>query len=246
MRSSVRDRGARFYERMQTYRPKDHSVRRRQSAGFTLIEMIGGLAVIAVLAAVLIPKVFEAISSARISNTATSCNTVKTALSDHYAKWGSLSVDGSTGAAVPLTAAQQVVYDRVLLSETFLDKPFAAKIGDGVFTRIEMVTVTGNTAATTPTAATATAAASGASDAAFDLDGTGSVNDVHGGAVVMAIISGVLLEDAKALNRVVDGSDPALGDNGVAAPATDLKGRVKYMVTAGVPTTTVYVYLTHR
>jgi prepilin-type N-terminal cleavage/methylation domain-containing protein len=35
--------------------------------GFTLIEMIGVLAVIAILAALLIPKVFQAITEARIN-----------------------------------------------------------------------------------------------------------------------------------------------------------------------------------
>jgi len=35
--------------------------------GFTLIEMIGVLAMIAILASMLIPKIYEAINSARIS-----------------------------------------------------------------------------------------------------------------------------------------------------------------------------------
>jgi prepilin-type N-terminal cleavage/methylation domain-containing protein len=232
------------------YQVRNNAAQRR-SNGFTLIEMIGVLAVIAVLAAVLIPKVFEAISSARISSVAASCNTVKTALSDHYAKWGSLSVNASGGTSIPITPAQQLAYDRVLLAESFLDKPFEAKIGDGVFTRVEMVTVSGQANTVAPTATDpAAAAASAATDAAFDLDGSGTanggvVNDTTGSAVVMAVISGVTLEDAKALNRLIDGTSPALGDNGNAAPATDLKGRVKYTVGAG-PTTTVYIYLDHR
>ncbi len=61
--------------------------------GFTLIEMIGVLAVIAILAAVLVPKVFEAINNARINNSSMSCDTVKTAIADHYAKAGSLNAD---------------------------------------------------------------------------------------------------------------------------------------------------------
>lgn len=63
-----------------------NSKHRVKASGFTLIEMIGVLAVIAILAAVLIPKVFEAISNSRVNNTAMSCNTVKTAVADHYAK----------------------------------------------------------------------------------------------------------------------------------------------------------------
>ena len=44
----------------------------RKATGFTLIEMIGVLAVIAILAALLIPKVFEAINNSRINNAAVS------------------------------------------------------------------------------------------------------------------------------------------------------------------------------
>src|ERR1044071_4050175 len=58
----------------------------RRNQGFTLIEMIGVLAVIAILAAVLVPKVFEAINNAKVNNAAMSCQTVKTAIIDHYAK----------------------------------------------------------------------------------------------------------------------------------------------------------------
>ena len=37
--------------------------------GFTLIEMIGVLALIAILASLLLPKIYEAINGSRISNT---------------------------------------------------------------------------------------------------------------------------------------------------------------------------------
>ncbi len=53
--------------------------RKSNRQAFTLIEMIGVLAVIAILAAVLIPKVFSAINNARVNNAAMSVQTVKTA-----------------------------------------------------------------------------------------------------------------------------------------------------------------------
>src|SRR5213079_1357914 len=59
--------------------------------GFTLIEMIGVLAVIAILASMLIPKIFEAINSARINNTVQSYNAIKTAVMDHYGKYGAIN-----------------------------------------------------------------------------------------------------------------------------------------------------------
>src|SRR3989442_1205450 len=76
----------------------------RRSVAFTLIEMIGVLAVIAILAALLIPKIFEAINNARISNALVSYNTVKTACMDHYAKYGGINNTANRGtSAVPPT-----------------------------------------------------------------------------------------------------------------------------------------------
>ena len=57
---------------------------------FTLIEMIGVLTVIALLAVLLVPKIFEAIDGARISNTLLSIQTIKTAVLEHYGKFHSL------------------------------------------------------------------------------------------------------------------------------------------------------------
>src|SRR6266498_5403892 len=80
---------------MKTYRLK-----KKEAKAFTLIEMIGVLAVIAILAALLIPKIFEAINNARVNNALVSYNTVKTAVMDHYAKYG--AIDRTTnGATIP-------------------------------------------------------------------------------------------------------------------------------------------------
>src|SRR5260370_30670083 len=84
-------------------------------SGFTLIEMIGVLAVIAILAAVLIPKVFEAINNARVNNAAMTINAVKTACIDHYAKFGSFPLDGTTTPPTALVAWNKSVFDSLLL-----------------------------------------------------------------------------------------------------------------------------------
>src|SRR2546426_1823073 len=104
----------------------------RSEQGFTLLEMIGVLAVIAILAAVLIPKVFEAINNSRINNASMTCGTVKTAIADHYAKYGGLNVDGSTTPAATIFTFPNDTYDQILLKEQFLDKLFSVKIGVGL------------------------------------------------------------------------------------------------------------------
>src|SRR6266436_5964276 len=94
---------------------ESNSKNQKRLGAFTLIEMIGVLAVIAILAAVLIPKVFEAINNSRINNASMSCDTVKTAIADHYAKYGSLNVDGSvTPPTVITNTLPLTTYDQIL------------------------------------------------------------------------------------------------------------------------------------
>jgi len=198
----------------------------KHTRGFTLIEMIGVLAVIAILAALLVPKIFEAINNARVNNAAVSYNTAKTALADHYAKFGTML--SSNGTPIVAGVGEATNFDKVLVAEAFMDKPFIVKIGDGTGNRVEIIPAV--------TAATAVTAA----NAAFDLDGSGvAVNDAPGSVVVWAVIEGVAAGDAKDLNDRIDG--PTLG----VTTGADLKGRVKYADPAG-GTTTVYMYLSHR
>jgi prepilin-type N-terminal cleavage/methylation domain-containing protein len=206
----------------------------RHKGGFTLIEMIGVIAVIAILVSVAVPKIFEAINNSKINSTAVSCNSVKTALVDHYSRYGSFLIDGSSGTPVNLSFPV-LQFDMVLLREALIDRPFNSKIGDGIHddthTRVEVVNagaVGFSVATVDPTDATG-----------FALSGN-TTNEVFGSALVMAVISGVQANDAKLLNDLIDG--PSLG---AALSSADLLGRVKYDAPlAGV--TTVYVYLNHR
>lgn len=196
----------------------------QSSKGFTLIEMIGVLAVIAILASLLIPKIFEAINNARVNNAAVSIQTVKTAVADHYAKFGSLA--SSNGIAIGATTE----YDTVLLNEGFLDKSFAVKISNLATNALSTAADTAGT--TTPTAG----------NTAYNLDGASPVNDASGSFVVEALIYGVALEDARALDRLIDGLD--LSYTGTAE--TDLRGRVKWAEQGTTDTYDIRVYVTHR
>ncbi len=189
---------------------------------------------------------FAAIDNARVSNSAMSCNTVKTAIADHYAKFGSLTAAISTTSPVQVTVPG-VSYDTNLVFEGFLDKPFAVKIGDGTTnTTLVIDGCTSNTVAGTAPGPTPATLASGA-EAAFNLAGTADPNNLNqaiGSDVVMAIISGVNLNDARSLKALIDGNSAAFAESAIG---TDLLGRVKYDHggTTATPTT-VYVYLTHR
>jgi len=192
-------------------------------AAFTLIEMIGVLAVIAILASMLIPRVFEAINSARVNATAVACETIKTAAADHYGKYGQFDQIYGTNP-VTFVAGVDVGYDtNVLMFEQLLDKPFFAKIAGGDPSTNAIIQLV--------------KAGTGNGVTGYSLDGSGTITTANSTFVLEAVMFGVSQADAKDLNDRIDGT--ALG----VQSGNDNKGRVEY---AGTFPTTVYVYLTHR
>jgi hypothetical protein len=196
------------------------------TGAFTLIEMIGVLAVIAILAALLVPKVFSAINDARINSVCINCDTVKTAVADHYGKYGKMDwIFGTNQVQIPAGGVYSGYDTNVLMSEGLIDKPFIAKIAGG-----------------DPQATSNIQLATGGHEngaAGYQLDG---VTNRTAGAqyVVEARLDQVTAADAKELNDRIDGVSL-----GAAFGQADNKGRVEYVQPAnGV--TTVYVYLTHR
>src|SRR5438067_5318564 len=192
------------------------SNQRKFTQAFTLIEMIGVLAVIAILASMLIPKIFEAINSARINNTVQSYNAIKTAVMDHYGKYGAINVVGPAPVAAA-TGAQLAAYDKsILLPEALIDKAFVARVG----TNWQIRAVAG---------VASTVAVDGVAPS-YDLDGATPVaanpNDAGGAAfVVEAVIQGVAAADAIEISDRLDGVSLSEAANSQTA---DLRGRVIY------------------
>lgn len=201
---------------------------RKTTRGFTLIEMVGVLAVIAVLAALLIPRIFAAINESRINNAAVGYNSVKSAAMMYFGKYGKFA--DKKGAAFT-NALPILSWDTsVLLPEGLIEKPFTTKVGTA--SRVQIAA-----------ALTAADAVTGA-NAAYDLDGSGAAaNDCSGCLyIVEAILEDVSLEDAKDLNLRIDGETTGLGPN---AAGLDTGGRVKFDFTGG-STSDVHVYIAHK
>lgn len=95
---------------------KTNKQNKQYRLGFTLIEMVGVLAVIAILAALLVPKIFAAIDESRYNNTVSSINSVKAATMSYFGKEGSF----------PSAMAD---FDQKLISDGYLENPFTPKIG---------------------------------------------------------------------------------------------------------------------
>jgi prepilin-type N-terminal cleavage/methylation domain-containing protein len=208
--------------------------RARQTSGFTLIEMIGVLAVIAILAALLLPKVFSAIADAKINNAVVSTETIKTACADHYGKYGRFNTSFGTN----ITAAPILTYDTNLLFEALIDKPFQTKLG----TNWAIVMAKCEAASVSPAAPNADPTGTATGESSYCLDGVSGKNQATGDLVMEAVLQGVAQADAQAISLRIDG--PALTPAS-SASGDDLVGRVKYKDASGGPTT-VYIYLTHR
>jgi len=123
--------------------PMNTKLKHKSNQGFTLIEMIGVLAIIGILASVVAPKVIEAIRDAKVTSSLANLNTVKSAAINYYARYNAYAPDGSKiavvpgtttpynrpyGATGPVTAATTTFGD-VLLSEGLLEK-IASSVGD--------------------------------------------------------------------------------------------------------------------
>lgn len=210
--------------------------------GFTLIEMIGVLAVVAILASLIVPRVFQAITDAKVNQTASRCTSTKAAVNQYYGRYG--QVGGTNGTSLGLVANGSIYEDwdlRCLVTEGFLDQPFAVGIGNRLLgsanggSRIHVINIRGNDLSTR-----AIGSGSGLDSGAYDLDGTGATNDVMGAFVVEACIEGVDNRDAVDLSSRIDGDSltPALG-------LDDEAGHVKFLVSSN-GTARVRVYLAHR
>ncbi|MHB9005762.1 MAG: type IV pilin protein, partial [Limisphaerales bacterium] len=117
---------------------KTHSNDRRSSAGLTFIEVIGSLAVITMLAALLAPRVTEAIHDAHVAAEVTTLNHMKTAVEAYYRQYGKLA--GAGGGSVTFTQSAYNNWDRdVLVREGLLEREFDTHLGQLGYLRLTPV-----------------------------------------------------------------------------------------------------------
>ncbi len=197
---------------------------KKTTKGFTLVEMIGVLAVIAILAGMLIPKIFEAIRNSRVNATLEAYNTLKAAALDNYAKWGKFADTNGT-------LYTGTTFDKVLFAEGRLDAL--------AFDKIPLTT-----GANTNTYLSVTSS-SGNGSSGYDLDGdSGTGKETANAAYTVELVIGsVSGRDARDLSLRLDGPNLSAPDDTTA----DTKGRVEYTAPTGTPkVTTVYMYIAHQ
>ena len=194
-------------------------------SGFTLIEMIGVIAVIAILAAFVTPKVMQAIQDSRVTRFAGEINSYKSAVTRWYKDIGSLQSLRPTGALlITDTSFQNELISRgvnAALLWAQWNGPYIDSVNNtSIGTTLTIRTQAGNTGAGAPAANNGNA---------FDLDDD-NVNDMVGQQVVSLLLTGVSISDFTKLDNMID-SVPTVG-----TPETG--GKVKRSGTS------MYVYLT--
>lgn len=216
---------------------------RHRKSGFSLIEMIGVLAIIAILVAVVLPKVFSTIASSRVTHAASSITTVRSAVTEFAGKYGTL----------PTTNGNSRI-DDLLVAAGFLDTRIALKIGtkpsDPPIAGATWTNSAGtwsssggsnqNSQSRITSLISNTANPATANGRNFQLDGS---TDLPAGArVVAAVIRNCTGSEALELSQRLDGDNFSEAD----ATTADDRGRVVYNTPSGAGITNAYVYIVHQ
>ena len=215
-------------------------------SGFTLIEMIGVLAVVAILAALILPKVFDVIAESRVNALAASVKTYETAVAKYYGDLGSLlpldaagspAVESTGDSATTISMAARLTLsssDPLVLATGLWPKfrgPYLEKfdsstppsLGTAMYIPVDAVVGYG-------TAVTA-------SSLGWDLVGNDGNSDLPTASkVVYFKLTGLGSEDFIRLDGIVD------RDIGTTTAEKEVRGRAKW----DSATSTLYLYLAHR
>jgi hypothetical protein len=162
------------------------------------------------------PAQTEGVTDAKaIDNATASMNTLKVAVVDHYAKFGSFPIGDNT-------------FESTLEREGLLAKPASLMNGNGNSDyHVRVMNALSSTVLVTAT------------NAAFNFEG-GTTNQATGSVVIETVIFNVASQDARQLSLRVDG--PKLTS---PLSKADLKGRVKFSAIPTNGFGEVHVYVTH-
>jgi prepilin-type N-terminal cleavage/methylation domain-containing protein len=217
-----------------------------RSGGFTLVEMIGVLAIIAILIALLLPKIFTLIASSNARSLAAAIRTYETAIVKYYADVGTVYPLNATGvpaanangnSATPTSLPARLTLDVsdplntganqwIRFRGPYLEK-FNSNVPPGLGTNMIMPA----------TAAVALGTATTSTNVGWDLKGDDGNSDIPTGARVAYLrVDSVSDTEFSEIDGIIDAG---IGSTQIER---QLRGRVKY----DASNDQVYVYLVHQ
>jgi len=207
--------------------------------------MIGVLAIIAILAVVIVPKVFSTIASSRITSAVGSVSSMKSAVTEWAGKYGTIPVTTATASARidDLLIADGMLEGRFIVSVG--TPPPAVPVGGATYNRTTGVWTAGAGSQATQSRIICAASVAGAVPATgtnYQLDGL--TNIPAGSRIVSAVIMGVPITDAREISQRIDGDALTQPSGAITA---DTVGKVVYAAAANAnATTNVYIYIAHQ
>ncbi|MBK8801471.1 MAG: prepilin-type N-terminal cleavage/methylation domain-containing protein [Fibrobacteres bacterium] len=212
--------------------------------GFTLIEMIGVLAIIAILVAAVAPRIFEAINDSKITSATSTIKTLESAVAKYYSDVGTLLPLNAAGAPANSNGNAAGVM-------TAYSLPYVLNLGTAPATTgswpkfrgpyMPNLNVAnppiGNTMVIGANLAAAALNAAGAAPPNFSLNGgaTGSLTNTN--QVVWVTFTGVSEAEFNKFDIIMDAGI------GATAAQRQTLGKVKWAAAAGG---TMTVYIAHK
>jgi len=209
---------------------------KRNRSGFTLIEMIGVLAVISILAALVAPKIFKVIGDSSTTRMAAEVRAYQTAVADWFKDVGDLRGLTAAGAFQATTAnfSGQLMANGGTTATSGLwarwQGPYIDTVTNPIGTAYNSGTPASGNHIESQAGATGTAAPATGTNS-WDLNGDNK-NDVAGTTVVTLELVGATLGQAEDVDRIIDG--------GLSAT----QGKVKYVAASGLYD--ISIYLAHN
>lgn len=208
----------------------------RPIQGFTLVEMIGVLAIIAILIALLLPKIFQLVASANARSLTAAVRTYETSIVNYYADIGSLYPLNAVGNPQAEGGGQSTQV-RSLPSRLILNSADPLNVGTGSWPRFRGPYLEKFNSANPPglgvtmTMPSTTANNFGAAPAFnhrnFDLDGNNTNDLANASQVAYLFVDDVTQTQFQEIDGIID---PGVGAN---LGERQARGRVKWRAAGG-------------